>query len=52
VFSANHANDAHVPPPQIGSFASATPAERKYFESFHSDTLDNYRRGRISEARG
>jgi hypothetical protein len=31
--------------PQIGSFASATPAERKYFESFHSDMLEHYRRG-------
>jgi hypothetical protein len=29
--------------PQIGSFASATPAERKYFESFHNDMLENYR---------
>jgi hypothetical protein len=31
---------------QIGSFASATPAEREYFESFHADVLENYRRGR------
>lgn len=30
--------------PQIGSFASATPAERKYFEGFHADMLENYRR--------
>ncbi len=32
--------------PQIGSFASATPAERKYFETFHADMLGNYRRRR------
>jgi len=32
--------------PQIGSFASATPAERKFFESFHSAMLENYRRSR------
>jgi hypothetical protein len=32
--------------PQIGSVASATPAERKYFESFHSDMLGHYRRPR------
>jgi hypothetical protein len=31
--------------PQIGSFASATPAERKFFEGFHSEMLENYRGG-------
>src|SRR5262249_27253350 len=30
--------------PQIDSFASATPAQRKYFESFHAEMLENYRR--------
>lgn len=29
--------------PQIGSLASATPAERKYFQSFHSNMLGHYR---------
>jgi hypothetical protein len=32
--------------PQIRSLASATPAESKYFEGFHSDMLEHYRRGR------
>jgi hypothetical protein len=32
--------------PQIGSLASATPAERKYFETIHADMLENYRRRR------
>jgi hypothetical protein len=34
--------------PLIGSFASATPAERKFFETFHSDMLGHYRRGRLA----
>jgi hypothetical protein len=38
--------------PQIGSFTSATPAERKYFENFHSVMLDSYRRRRVSAACG
>lgn len=32
--------------PQIGSLASATSAERKYFETIHADMLENYRRRR------
>ena len=29
---------------RITSFGSATPAERKFFGDFHSETLQNYRR--------
>jgi hypothetical protein len=29
---------------KVGSFASATPFERKFFEQFHRDMLENYRR--------
>jgi len=32
--------------PLIGSFVSATPDERKFFETFHHDMLGHYRRGR------
>ena len=32
--------------PQIGSVASATHPQRKYFESFHNDMLGHYRRPR------